>query len=121
MTLTTHYMDEAERLCDTLVIMDRGKVLSEGAPADLVKEHAGEEVVELRLPQEREREVLDGLNAGSAQSERAGDVRFFFLERRSELADRLVERARAARVPCLLRNASLEDVFLRLTGRELTE
>ena len=121
MLLTTHYMDEAERLCDRLVIMDHGKILAEGPPRELIEEHVGHEVVELRMPAEREPEVLAGLALDDVPSERAGDVRAFFLGRRAELADRLLERARAAEVACLLRNASLEDVFLKLTGRELDE
>src|ERR1041385_5605577 len=119
MLLTTHYMDEAERLCDALVIMDAGKIIARGAPADLIREHAGDEIVELRVSEAEEAPLLDGLPTDHATSERIGDIRLFFLGRRSELSDRLVERARAARVPCLLRNATLEDVFLRLTGREL--
>jgi lipooligosaccharide transport system ATP-binding protein len=121
MALTTHYMEEAERLCDRLVIIDRGRVIAAGAPADLVREHAGSEVVELRVPESGEREVLDGLPTNGVTTERAGDVRLFFLDRHSPLADRLVEKAREVRVPCLLRNATLEDVFLRLTGRDLSE
>ena len=121
MLLTTHYMDEAERLCDRLVIMDRGKILASGVPRELIERHVGHEVVELRVSQEREREVLGDLSLAGIESERAGDVRAFFLGRRTELADQLVERARRAGVACLLRNASLEDVFLKLTGRELDE
>jgi len=121
MLLTTHYMDEAERLCDALVIMDNGKIIARGAPTDLIREHAGDEVVELRVPEAEEAPLLDGLSTDHGSSERIGDVRLFFLGRRSEVSDRLVARARAARVPCLLRNATLEDVFLRLTGRELQE
>jgi lipooligosaccharide transport system ATP-binding protein len=121
MLLTTHYMDEAERLCDVIVVMDGGKIIARGAPTDLIREHAGDEVVELRVPETEETPLLDGLPLDRAVTERVGDVRLFFLGRRSELSDRLVERARSVRVPCLLRNATLEDVFLRLTGRELAE
>jgi lipooligosaccharide transport system ATP-binding protein len=121
MLLTTHYMDEAERLCDRLVILDRGRILAEGSPRALVERHVGEEVVELRTPAEREAEVLAGLELAGVPSERAGDTRAFFLGRRSEVADRLVAAARARGVPLLLRNATLEDVYLKLTGRELNE
>jgi lipooligosaccharide transport system ATP-binding protein len=121
MLLTTHYMDEAERLCDRLVIMDAGKILAEGAPRALIAEHVGHEVVELRVPEAREPSILADLALEGVQSERAGDVRAFFLGRATPIADQLVERARAAGVACLLRNASLEDVFLKLTGRELDE
>ncbi len=121
MVLTTHYMDEAERLCDRLVIMDRGRILAEGVPSALVAAHVGAEAVELRLPRAREAPVLEGLDLGGVAHERAGDVLTFFLPRSSAVTDVLVARARAAGVACLLRNASLEDVFLKLTGRELTE
>ncbi len=121
MLLTTHYMDEAERLCDRLVIMDHGRILAEGAPHALVEEHVGHEVVELRTPVEREAEVLADLELGAVPNERAGDTRAFFLDRHDALADRLVARARARGVPVLVRNATLEDVFLKLTGRELNE
>jgi lipooligosaccharide transport system ATP-binding protein len=121
MLLTTHYMDEAERLCDRLVILDGGKILAEGAPHELIAEHVGEEVVELRIPPDQESLVTGGLDLDGVQSERAGDVRAFFLGRRSELADKLLAEARRAGAPCLLRNATLEDVFLKLTGRELRQ
>jgi lipooligosaccharide transport system ATP-binding protein len=121
MLLTTHYMDEAERLCDRLVIMDHGKILAEGVPRELIAEHVGHEVVELRVAEAREHEVLGDLSLEGVESERAGDVRAFFLAPKTALAEQLVERARRAGVACLLRNASLEDVFLKLTGRELDE
>ncbi len=121
MVLTTHYMDEAERLCTRLVIMDHGKILDEGSPRELIERHVGHEVVELRIAEAREREVFGGLDLEGVSSERAGDMRVFFLPRQSELADQLVERARRADISCQLRNAALEDVFLRLTGRELDE
>jgi len=114
-------MDEAERLCDSLVIMDEGRIIAAGAPQELIRQHAGEEVVELRVPEAQEGALLDGIPLDGAVTERAGDDRIFFLERKSEASDRLVLRARSAKVPCLVRNATLEDVFLRLTGRELAE
>jgi lipooligosaccharide transport system ATP-binding protein len=121
MALTTHYMDEAERLCDELVIMDGGRIIAQGAPGDLVREHVGEEVVELRVTEEREREVTDGLDLAGVETERAGDVRFFFVGRKSAAGDAIVQRAQERRIPSFLRSATLEDVFLRLTGRELSE
>jgi lipooligosaccharide transport system ATP-binding protein len=120
LVLTTHYMDEAERLCDTLVIMDQGRIIGAGEPSELILSHVGEEVVELRVGATDEPRVLHGLDLGGVVTERAGDVRLFFLDRRSQLADQLVARAREARAPCLVRNATLEDVFLRLTGHELS-
>lgn len=121
MVLTTHYMDEAERLCDELVIMDRGEILAHGAPADLIKKYAAEDILELRLDPERERAVLSGIDLDHVETERVGDVRLFFLAHDSFIAETLLERAREADAPWRLRNATLEDVFLRLAGRELTE
>jgi lipooligosaccharide transport system ATP-binding protein len=121
MALTTHYMDEAERLCDELVIMDGGRIIAEGAPADLVRKHVGEEVVELRVPEEREAEVLSGMDLAGVETERAGDVRLFFVGRKSAAGDAIVQRAQERRIPSFLRSATLEDVFLRLTGHELSE
>lgn len=121
MLLTTHYMDEAERLCDRLVIMDRGRILAQDTPRALIERHVGHEVIELRLPSADEPEALAGLPLDGVASERAGDVRTFFFARQSELAERLVARARERHVTCLVRNATLEDVFLKLTGRELNE
>jgi lipooligosaccharide transport system ATP-binding protein len=121
MALTTHYMDEAERLCDELVIMDGGRIIAQGAPSDLVRTHVGEEVVELRVPEDREAEVLAGLELGGVETERAGDVRLYFVGRRSAVGDAIVQRAQEHRIPSFVRIATLEDVFLRLTGRELSE
>jgi lipooligosaccharide transport system ATP-binding protein len=121
LVLTTHYMDEAERLCDRLVIMDRGKILAEGAPRDLIQQYVGHEVVELHAEEADQDRVLSGLELSGIKSERSGDVRAFFFERNHPVVERMVERARAHGVRCLVRNATLEDVFLKLTGRELDE
>jgi lipooligosaccharide transport system ATP-binding protein len=119
--LTTHYMDEAERLCDRLMIMDRGKILAEGAPRDLIAQHVGHEVVELHADEEEQARMLSDIDLGGTQSERSGDVRAFFFQRGDPVVESVVERARASGIRCLVRNATLEDVFLKLTGRELDE
>lgn len=121
MVLTTHYMDEAERLCDRLVIMDEGKILAVGPPRSLIDEHVGEEVFEVTVPDGRLGELSDGIDFGAVEPERHGDSLAVFLGRRSQLGEKLVERARALGLRYLLRNATLEDVFLKLTGRELDE
>ncbi|MBK9000734.1 MAG: ATP-binding cassette domain-containing protein [Myxococcales bacterium] len=121
MVLTTHYMDEAERLCDRLVIMDSGKILAEGAPRALIETHVGQEVFELGASADEARAFLAELDLGGAEHEHTGDVLAVFLGKRSELSERLMERARQAGSRYLLRNATLEDVFLKLTGRELGE
>jgi lipooligosaccharide transport system ATP-binding protein len=121
MVLTTHYMDEAERLCDRLVIMDSGKVLAEGAPRTLIETHVGQEVFELGSTAAEARAFLDGFDLSGTEHEHSGDVFAVFLREKAELSQRLVARARQLGARYLLRNASLEDVFLKLTGRELDE
>jgi lipooligosaccharide transport system ATP-binding protein len=127
MVLTTHYMDEAERLCDRLVIMDRGRILAEDAPRVLIQEQVGHEVVELGLANGMPEDGVATLERTlemplrELASERMGDTQAFFFARHSETSEALVARARAKGIPYLVRNASLEDVFLKLTGRELNE
>ena len=121
MVLTTHYMDEAERLCDRLVIMDGGKILAVGPPRALIDEHVGAEVFEATVPDARLPELCEGIDFGALAPERHGDSLGVHLGRRSELGEKLVERARGLGLRYLLRNATLEDVFLKLTGRDLTE
>ena len=112
--LTTHYMEEAARLCDRLVIMDRGKILVEGAPQDLVHEHVGREVVEVSG-------VLDGLmdflSDRGWSGERADDRVLIYTEEGETVRSAVIEQCHPH--DCILRMANLEDVFLRLTGHEL--
>ncbi|MGW0522753.1 ABC transporter ATP-binding protein [Crossiella sp. NPDC003009] len=118
--ITTHYMDEAEQLCDRLVVMDNGHIVAEGSPADLIAAHSTREVLELRF-------------APGHQSEAAPTVADL-ADRVEILPDRLLlytadgETALAAAVErgirpvsSLVRRSSLEDVFLRLTGRTLVD
>jgi lipooligosaccharide transport system ATP-binding protein len=118
MAITTHYMEEAAQLCDRLVIMDRGRVLAEGAPGDLTLRHVGREVVEVRAAPG---EDLAGFRVDGATPERAGDTFFFFFPDRAPPLDALAAAARARGLQYLHRHATLEDVFLKLTGRELKE
>ena len=119
--LTTHYMEEAERLCDRLVIMDEGRIVADGRPPDLVRSHVGREVLELRLDEgcDADRLVgsLDGLIQGHDLSERT-------LMLYADNAEALLEGLDHDTFPtesALVRRATLEDVFLRLTGRSLRE
>jgi lipooligosaccharide transport system ATP-binding protein len=118
--ITTHYMDEAEQLCDRLVVMDAGRIVAGGTPAELIARYATREVLELRF--------APGAQAAAVPKVRA------FAERIEELPDRLLlytkdgEDALAATHQAgvrpqssLVRRSSLEDVFLRLTGRSLVE
>jgi len=120
LVLTTHYMDEAEQLCDRLVVMDKARIVAEGSPRELIERYASREVTELRFPvgvQETLGERLDGIG-----------------DRRDHLPDRVLvysDDGEAVGVAVhqrgllpetvLVRRSSLEDVFLRLTGRTLVD
>jgi lipooligosaccharide transport system ATP-binding protein len=112
--LTTHYMEEAERLCDELVVMDRGRILDQGAPAALVQRHVEPEVVEIRAVPNDELERL-GLAAG-CRVERMGTSVYCYTDDPGPLMAELRERPG---LTFMHRPADLEDVFLRLTGRDL--
>jgi lipooligosaccharide transport system ATP-binding protein len=120
LVLTTHYMDEAEQLCDRLIVVDKGRIMAEGTPASLIREHSSREVLEVRFGSDR--------NAGAAE-QLAG-----IGDRLEVLPDRILiysangeaEMARITElglhpITSLVRRSSLEDVFLRLTGRTLIE
>jgi lipooligosaccharide transport system ATP-binding protein len=113
--LTTHYLDEAARLCDRLVIMDNGKILVEGTPVDLVKEYVGNEVVEI----EKTDEVLSCLARNNIPFEVIGDSVQVATDSSREIAKILFDQCSPHKV--MTRPATLEDVFLKLTGRKLKE
>jgi len=113
--LTTHYLDEAARLCDRLVIMDKGKILVLGTPADLVKQYVGSEIVEV----EKTEEVLACLSDLKISYECAGDMVQIATESARDVAKVLLDHCQPKRV--ITRQATLEDVFLKLTGRTLKE
>ena len=113
--LTTHYLDEAARLCDRLVIMDNGKILVEGAPADLVREHAGHEIVEVG----KSEDVMACLKDLQVPFEVAGDMIQITTESSRDIVRVLLDRCRPEKM--ITRPATLEDVFLKLTGRKLRE
>jgi lipooligosaccharide transport system ATP-binding protein len=113
--LTTHYLDEAARLCDRLVIMDNGKILNEGIPSELVQLYVGNEVVEL----EKSEDVVACLQDMGIPFEEVGDTVLIATARAHEIARTLLERCHPHKM--LTRPATLEDVFLKLTGRRLRE
>ncbi len=120
MLLTTHYMDEAAQLCDRLLIMDNGEIIARGAPADLIAEHIGAEVIEL-FPRDGDGDraaAVEALSRAADHLERAGDEVYGFF--RDPVSARAV-LPELAETTFLHRAASLEDVFLKLTGRELRE
>ena len=114
--LTTHYMEEAERLCDRLVIVDHGRILVEGQPRALVREHVGHTVLEIADP---DAAVRDFLSSKSCRVEDLDRRLLVYLDDGDELFLQLTREVRAE--GCTLRPASLEDLFLKLTGRELRE
>jgi len=125
LVITTHYMDEAEQLCDRLVVMDKGVIVAEGSPAALIQEHSTREVTELRFGVAGEDETHDAL------AEKVADLG----ERVEVLPDRLlvysdddgdevaakVHERGLRPVAVLVRRSTLEDVFLHLTGRTLVD
>lgn len=114
--LTSHYMEEASRLCDRLIIIDYGRILVQGAPQDLILEHVGSEVIEVASPGEGLRSYLEGV---SIDFEDLGRRLVVYPEEGEELLQQLSRRFGPEGLT--LRRAALEDVFLRLTGRELRE
>jgi lipooligosaccharide transport system ATP-binding protein len=118
--LTTHYMDEAEQLCDRLVIMDRGRIVAEGPPHVLIKEHATREVLELRFDPGTQLDSVERLTSIGERIEILPDRLLCYADD-GEAALAAALRAGLRPVTSLVRRASLEDVFLRLTGRSLVE
>jgi lipooligosaccharide transport system ATP-binding protein len=118
--LTTHYMDEAEQLCDRLVVMDKARIVAEGSPRSLIDEHATKEVLELRFRPE-DQASLDGRLDGLAERiEHLPDRLLLYTADGDEAAIAVHEMGlRPEQV--LVRRSTLEDVFLRLTGRTLIE
>jgi lipooligosaccharide transport system ATP-binding protein len=115
--LTTHYMEEAAKLCDRLVIMDNGLILDSGSPAELIKRHVGESIVEVK-DSASVRACLQELSDES-KYEVAGDKLLIPTSRPKEIMSAIL--ADCGVVPTTIRPATLEDVFLRLTGRQLRE
>jgi len=116
--LTTQYMEEAQQLCDRLVVMHGGKILKEGTPNGLIETEIGREVVEIRTPAERYAALVADLGALASGHERVGDTLYFYCRDGHALRRRLFELDLPNTVH---RPATLEDVFLKLTGRSLVE
>ncbi|MBM9624168.1 ABC transporter ATP-binding protein [Streptomyces zhihengii] len=116
--LTTHYMDEAEQLCDRLVVMDRGRIVAEGTPAGLIRAHVTREVLEMRFPvgEQPSPDVL----ADGGRLEVLPDRVLVYAED-GETALAAVHRRGVRPLTALVRRAGLEDVFLSLTGRTLVD
>jgi lipooligosaccharide transport system ATP-binding protein len=120
LVLTTHYMDEAEQLCDRLVVMDKAKIVAEGSPRQLIERYSTKEVTELRFPPDVQ-DGLDGKLDGLADRiERLADRVLLYADDGEAVAVAAHERGLKPDT-VLVRRSTLEDVFLRLTGRSLIE
>ncbi|MDO8485682.1 MAG: ATP-binding cassette domain-containing protein [Candidatus Limnocylindrales bacterium] len=120
LVLTTHYMDEAEQLCDRLVVMDKAKIVAEGSPRELIERYSTREVTELRFAPGIV-ETLDGRLDGIAQRVEHLPDRILLYADDGEAAAVAVNQRGLKPETVLVRRSSLEDVFLRLTGRSLIE
>ncbi|MBM7504077.1 ABC transporter ATP-binding protein [Agromyces aurantiacus] len=120
LVLTTHYMDEAEQLCDRLIVVDHGRIMAEGTPAELIRRHSSREVLELRFGSDRNEQVAHALEGTGDRIEVLPDrILVYTADGEAEL-ERIAD-AGLHPVTSLVRRSSLEDVFLRLTGRSLIE
>jgi lipooligosaccharide transport system ATP-binding protein len=118
--ITTHHMDEAEQLCDRLIVMDKGEIMAEGSPSELIKKYSTKEVLEVRFGSDRNSQMVEKLQSFAERLEELPDRLLLYTESGEDLLAKIV----AANIhpnTSLVRRSSLEDVFLRLTGRSLIE
>ena len=120
LVLTTHYMDEAEQLCDRLVVMDHGKIVAEGSPQSLITQYSTREVLELRYAPDTNDKRAESLGGVGERIEVLPD-RVLVYTHDGEAALHEIHGRNAAPESSLVRRSSLEDVFLRLTGRTLVD
>ena len=114
--LTTHYMDEAEQLCDRLIILDKGKIVAEGNPRDLIEKHVSSQVLEMIPPSD---ELIQLVIKNGWNFERYADRIFVYTNDSAAVLAQIKGKVPLER--SIIRNATLEDVFLKLTGRGLVE
>lgn len=119
MILTTHYMEEAAQLCDRLVIMDHGKILALGRPQDLIREHVGKEVYEIRGDHDKINPLRENYLKRGFDAECFGDSLYLFVREGASSSEELFHELKD--FDFHRRMASLEDVFLKVSGRELKE
>jgi lipooligosaccharide transport system ATP-binding protein len=120
LVITTHFMDEAEQLCDRLVVMDKGKIMAEGSPLELIKAYSTKEVLEVRFGSDRNKEIAPTLRAMCSRIEELPDRILMYVEDGEALLEEILNK-KLHPTTSLVRRSSLEDVFLRLTGRTLIE
>jgi ABC-2 type transport system ATP-binding protein len=121
--LTTHYMEEAERLCDRVAVVDRGKIIAQGTPRELIASLGAEHVVEFRTDREPEREPIAALSGVQAMRAENGAISLTVREVHRAIPELLAElqRQRLDLTSLATHHATLEDVFVSLTGRHLRE
>ena len=120
LVLTTHYMDEAEQLCDRLVVMDKAKIAAEGSPRELIEKYSTREVLELRFPIDAQPSV-DGELEGVAERVEVLPDRVLLYAADGDAAVEAVRHRGLQPESSLVRRSTLEDVFLRLAGRSLVD
>ena len=120
LVLTTHYMDEAEQLCDRLVVMDGGRIVAEGAPRELIERYSTREVVELRFAGDDQHPYAEKLVGIGSRVEALPDRILLYADDGDDAVDEIGARGLHP-ASVLVRRSSLEDVFLHLTGRTLVE
>jgi lipooligosaccharide transport system ATP-binding protein len=120
LVITTHYMDEAEQLCDRLVVMDRGVIAAEGSPLDLIREHSTREVAELRFPVGDHDATAEKIADLGDRVEVLPDRILVYSADGEHVLEQVHERGLRP-IATLVRRSTLEDVFLRLTGRTLVD
>ncbi len=120
LVLTTHYMDEAEQLCDRLVVVDKGRIMAEGSPASLIREYSSKEVLEVRFGSDKNAEIAESIRDIGERHEVLPDRILIYTGNGEAELEQITQRGLQP-ITSLVRRSSLEDVFLRLTGRSLIE
>src|SRR4029079_12977304 len=120
LVLTTHYMDEAEQLCDRLVVMDKAHIVAEGSPRALIEEHSAREVAELRCPPDVQDSLGPALDGLGERVEHLPDRVLIYASDGEAVAEAVHQRGLRPE-SVLVRRSTLEDVFLSLTGRTLID
>lgn len=120
LVLTTHFMDEAEQLCDRLIVIDHGRIVAEGSPQELIRRYATREVVEMRFGSDRNAAAVESLRGLAEAIEVLPDRVLMYVSDGEGVLDEVGRRGLTP-LTSLVRRSSLEDVFLRLTGRSLID
>lgn len=118
--ITTHFMDEAEQLCDRLIVMDKGSIMAEGSPNELIKKYSTKEVLEVRFGSDRNADMAPKMKELCERIEVLPDRILLYTEDAEAVLESIIDAGHHPNTS-LVRRSSLEDVFLRLTGRSLIE